>query len=950
MTRTVPLSHRRRTLSAAVAATLTVPAAVAALPAAAVPSVDAPVVIDEVYGGGGNNGGTYDRDFVELHNPGDEPVSLDGWSVQYGSAGGTTWSSQTDLSGQIPAGGSFLVAQAPGSDDSQPDLPTPDVDGGIFMSGSGAEVALVSSTDRLDCTGTACADVDDLVDLVGWGSANTYLGSGPAPATTNPVSVARVEHGNTVDNAADFVTGPPTPQNSGSTPTPTPTPSVSPSPEPSPEPTDEPALVTIAEIQGTGDSSPLDGQDVTTRGVVTAAWPTGGFDGFTIQTPGTGGDPADDTTPGASDAVFVYSRAGAQAVQVGDHVEVTGEAGDYYDLTQVSADSWTVLDEPAAAVKPTVTGWPATQYEREALENMLLAPAGEFTVTDNYSTNYYGTVGLAAGDSPLVQPTTAGRPGSEEAAAQEAENAALAVQLDDGSSWNYSSASRAATPLPWLNGTDPVRVGASVTFTGPVVLDYRYSAWSFQPQTQLTGENADAVQPATFEDTRTAAPEDVGGDLQVATFNVLNYFTTTGDQLDGCQYYTDRDVNPISVRTGCLARGAADAENLERQETKIVAAIGDLDADVVALEEIEQSAAFGKDRDQALSDLVDALNAAQGAGTWAYAPSPDGVPADEDVIRNAFVYRAADAEPVGASQILLGSEAFGNAREPLAQVFQPAGGATGDPADDVVVITNHFKSKGSAGPWPGDEDAGDGQGSSNESRVRQATALVEFADQVAADAGTDRVLLVGDFNAYEQEDPIVVLTDAGYTDLGPTVGEYTYSYGGQVGSLDHVLASAGALEDVTGVDIWNINAYEPVANEYSRYNYNATILYDESPYRSSDHDPILVGLALADDGPALPAWDAGTVYTAGDRVEHDGAVFEAQWWTRGQVPGASPWGAWAEVGAAVTTPAGTAPAWTPSGIYTGGETVAHDGELWRARWWTRNQEPGDPYGPWEQTS
>ncbi|WP_277207792.1 ExeM/NucH family extracellular endonuclease [Isoptericola croceus] len=945
MTATSPTLRRLRTTWTAALAAVLVPAAVAlpTVPSAAVPSPGSAVVIDEVYGGGGNSGAVYDRDFIELYNPGDEPVALDGWSVQYGSATGTTWSGQTDLTGEVPAGGSFLVAQAYGSNTDLPDLPAPDVEGTIAMSGTGAKVALVSSTERLSCLGAACADVADLVDLVGWGSANTYLGGAPARATTNSTSVSRVEHVNTVDNAADFTIGTPTPAGSGA----------DPEPEPTPTPTDEPEpqTVTIAEIQGTGSASPLVGETVTTRGVVTAAYPTGGFDGLYLQTEGSGGDPAEDATPGASDAVFVYSADAAGQVAVGDHLEVTGVVGEYFDLTQVTPTSWTVLDEPAAAVKPTATTWPATEAEREALESMLLAPQGDYTVTDNYSTNLYGTVGLAAGDTPLVQPTSVGRPGSDEATAQAADNAARAVQLDDGATWNYSGSARSATPLPWLNDADPVRVGATVTFTGPVILDYRYSAWSFQPLEQLTGENADLVQPATFADTREASPQDVGGDLTVGTFNVLNYFTTTGDQVDGCQYYTDRAGNPISVRTGCLARGAADAENLERQEAKIVAAIGELGADVVALEEVENSAAFGKDRDQALADLVDALNAAEGAGTWAYAPSPAEVPADEDVIRNAFIYRPDAAETVGESRILLGSEAFGNAREPLAQVFQPAGGAATDAGDDVLVVTNHFKSKGSAGPWPGDADAGDGQGASNESRVRQATALVDFADEVAADAGTDRVLLAGDFNAYEQEDPIKVLTDAGYTDLGPTTGKYSYSFGGQVGSLDHVLASPAALDAVTGTDIWNINAYEPVANEYSRYNYNATILYDTTPFRSSDHDPLLVGLDLGADGPTEPtdpAWERGVVYTAGDRVSHDGQVFEALWWTRGETPGSSPWGAWAEVGQPVETDAGTYPAWTSSQVYVGGETVVHDGERWQARWWTRNQEPGLAHGPWQR--
>ncbi|BDZ41557.1 hypothetical protein GCM10025865_08560 [Paraoerskovia sediminicola] len=386
-----------------------------------------------------------------------------------------------------------------------------------------------------------------------------------------------------------------------------------------------------------------------------------------------------------------------------------------------------------------------------------------------------------------------------------------------------------------------MRVGAAVTFTSPVVLDYRYSAWGFQPLEQLVGDSD--AQPATFEDTRTAQPEDVGGDLKVATFNVLNYFTTTGDSLTGCTYYTDRVGDPISVSGGCDARGAADAENLERQQTKIVAAITALGADVVSLEEIENSAAFGKDRDTALNDLVAALNSVEGDGTWAAVASPSATPADEDVIRTAFVYRTATAETVGGSTILLDDPAFSNAREPLAQTFRPAGG---DADQEVVVIANHFKSKGSGSG--DDADQGDGQGASNASRVAQATALVAFADDTAAAAGTDKVLLAGDFNAYDMEDPLEVVKDAGYTDLGATTGEYTYSFGGQVGSLDHVFASEAAAGVVTGTDIWNINAYEPVANEYSRYNYNVTDLYDETPYRSSDHDPILVGLDLGGAG------------------------------------------------------------------------------------------------------
>lgn len=109
-----------------------------------------------------------------------------------------------------------------------------------------------------------------------------------------------------------------------------------------------------------------------------------------------------------------------------------------------------------------------------------------------------------------------------------------------------------------------------------------------------------------------------------------------------------------------------------------------------------------------------------------------------------------------------------------------------------------------------------------------------------------------------------------------------------------------------------------------------------------------VGRLVEPAAPPVPAWDARTVYTAGDQVSHDGAVFTALWWTRNQRPGATPWGPWAEVGASVACAAGPVPSWTESWVYRGGETVAHDGHRWTARWYSRNQEPGlAPWGPWQ---
>jgi uncharacterized repeat protein (TIGR02543 family) len=99
--------------------------------------------------------------------------------------------------------------------------------------------------------------------------------------------------------------------------------------------------------------------------------------------------------------------------------------------------------------------------------------------------------------------------------------------------------------------------------------------------------------------------------------------------------------------------------------------------------------------------------------------------------------------------------------------------------------------------------------------------------------------------------------------------------------------------------------------------------------------------------PTVPAWQASTVYTSGDIVYYDAMAYQAQWWTQGEVPGSSPYGAWAEIGVHSQCAGGPVQQWTASWVYTEGATVEHDGKVWTAQWWTRNQEPGaSPYGPW----
>ena len=263
--------------------------------------------------------------------------------------------------------------------------------------------------------------------------------------------------------------------------------------------------------------------------------------------------------------MFVYSPSTVGSVRIGDYVELTGAVSEFFGMTQLTvaaAADLKKLTEAAPEVKATGFALPADEAFRESLEGMLLTPQGPVTVADNFSLNQYGEIGLAGGTTALEQPTAVAPFGSAEYTATVAANAARGIKLDDGATTNFlKDATTKAQVLPYLTTSDPVRVGAPVTFKTNVVLSYANSAWKFQPLTQLTAANADTVQPASFGATRADAPAAVGGNLKLASFNVLNYFPTTGDQVAGCTFYTDRDGNPITVRDGCNLRGAANAEN-----------------------------------------------------------------------------------------------------------------------------------------------------------------------------------------------------------------------------------------------------------------------------------------------------------------------------------------------------------------------------------------------------
>ncbi len=702
---------------------------------------------------------------------------------------------------------------------------------------------------------------------------------------------------------------------------------------------------TIADLQGTGSTSPFVDDFATTEGVVTAAYTNNRYGtgssthltelgGFYIQT---GGNP---DTAGASDAIFVFMGAKTPPA-IGDSVRVTGKVTEYFGLTEISpskAGDVVVLQTPLPAVVPG-TDLPGTTCTagdcpdaaelaalREAHEGEAFLPTGDYTVSDSYDGSAWaqagslgfamqGEIGLAANSiEPLVIGTEE-IPADDTTALAEhnAWNEAHRVTLDDGADVDYTASSvEDVAGFPWLTPTNSPRVGAKVTFAQPLIFTYRFDMWRLDTRTRVVPGTDGTAQGVAFEDTRAlnATPDDVlgtEGNLKIATFNMLNYFPVTGEEyVDSpsfdpnpvdpnqprytrkCSYYTDRLGDRVS-NNECgeydLApspdalmwpgpRGAAQKSggtdltastaDFERQQAKEIEAINTMDADVMSLEEVENSSKIidGRDRDAAVSHLVDVLNADWAAShpgesnRWAFVPSPRPAAQptllEQDAIRSAFIYNPNEVETIGASRILVNSAPFRNAREPLAQAFVRKGGSN---ADGFAVIVNHFKSKGGPSVTPtvplGDnDDTGNGAGFYNGDRVRQAKALVAFANDFLDDKQIEAAFLTGDYNAYSQEDPVKTIVAAGYEDLHPANGQKTYSFGGLAGSLDHVFANTAAQAWVTGKDVWEINSNESVYYEYSRYNANLTNLYAPHQFRASDHNPEIIGINAPKTPPA----------------------------------------------------------------------------------------------------
>jgi predicted extracellular nuclease len=955
----------RRWLSAALTATLLALAgAVPAAPVAIVGAASSTVVISQVYGGGGNLNAVYTHDFIELYNLAGAPVSLAGWSLQYGSTTGQIGAQDitlTPLSGSIPARGFVLVQEAQGTGGTT-GLPAPFLTdpSPIAMSATGGKVALVNTTTPLGCgaTATPCvlANLPQVIDFVGWDGANLWEGVGAAPGTNNTTAIFRDLDADTPDtdsNNVDFFGGSPAPRASGDV-----APSVlSTDPaEGATVPADGFFSVTFTEdvtfdatglslVCTSGSSSiavsggprtfdlshgtlaagdacsltipagrvtDLDGIEPSTMAgdftlhvtVASATDPcTQAFtpipaiqgDGETLTTPGSvttqgivvgdyeGATPAlrgfylqaktGDGNDATSDGIFVFN-GNANSVSLGQEVRVSGSAAEFQGQSQITAS--TIRQCGTGAVQPTDVLLPfqsATFPER--YEGMLVRLHQTLFVTEHFQLGRFGQV-VVSSEARLRQPTAEVAPGPD-AAARQLANDRNRLILDGARNDQNPDPIRFGRGGQPLSAENTLRGGDTVTdFVGVMTFTFsgNASASGNAYRVRPVDEQQASVPSFVAANPRPTGTPKVGGTVRVAGMNLLNYFDTNDNVVNGNDTVDNCRNGVNGTPTDC--RGADTDAEFARQAAKTVAAIRALDADVIGVNELEND---GYGSASAIADLVHRLNAAaDDDDDYAFidvdAATGRVNALGVDAIRVAMLYRPARITPFGTTAALdsaafvNGGDATIRTRPSLAQAFVTHDGGL------FVVAVNHFKSKGSAC---------DGQGTTQPPlvgfcdtvRTNSASALAAWLVTDPTGVHDADTLIVGDLNSYAREAPVATLEAAGFTNLidARIPGDpYSYVFDGQWGYLDYALGSASIDDQVTGVGEVHTNADEPSVLDYNT-DFKSTAqqqsLYAPDRFRISDHDPVLVGLDIADDRPTV---DAGGPYQV---EEHDAVTLAA---------------------------------------------------------------------------
>ncbi len=632
-----------------------------------------------------------------------------------------------------------------------------------------------------------------------------------------------------------------------------------------------PTITRINAVQGAGTASPLVGQTVTIEGIVVGSYQAqtaGQLRGFFVQEENSDAD----ADPLTSEGLFVFCSACPVAVVEGQRVQVTGAVSEFFNMTQITAStapSVVVVDTgynlalatPSDIDLPIAGDTAAINAFYEAREGMRVRFTDVLSVSEYFELARYGQLILYANARPF-QFTEDNAPSVSGFAAHIAALAGRRVILDDTDNRQNVSidppddgTQRIYHPIAngglsaGTQGADFFRGGDTVSnLTG--VLHWSFAgqngtdAWRIRPT---------AATPATFTpvNTRPATAPNPTGLIRAASVNVLNFFTTIDTTASTSTGVCGATAGGGAGTLDC--RGADSAQELTRQRDRTTTSLCGLGVDLIGLVEIENTPGSN-----AITTVRDDLNArCGGANPWAIAGTDGTI--GSDAIRVAQIYRSGRLNPLGSP--LFDTDPIHN-RPPMAQTYELVGGPQA--GQRFTAAVNHFKSKGCGGATGLDLDQGDGQGCFNAARTSQANRLLAWVNgTVIPAAGNDPdVLLLGDFNAYGREAPITAITSGGYIDLLATFEPdgYSYLFDGQLGHLDYVFASASLAMQVMGATTWHINA-----DEVPLFDYNDDIrdigeaAFEEepngasrtpprllfeagTPYRASDHDPVVVGV------------------------------------------------------------------------------------------------------------
>lgn len=580
--------------------------------------------------------------------------------------------------------------------------------------------------------------------------------------------------------------------------------------------------VRIHQIQGSGDSSPHNGETQTVEAVVVGDFQgSDGLNGFFLQER----DNLADTDPTTAEGILIFQSGDMTEVNIGDLVRVTGNVNEYFGMTQITATAIGVCGTDHVVAPATLQLPFNSPAELEALEGMAVTIPQTLTVSENYNLSRFGELVLSA-EGRLFNPTQIAPPG-EAAAAIKEQNQKRRILLDDGSA--RQNPANIPYPAPQLTADNSVRAGDTVTNLRGV-LHYAFNEFRLQPTVPPIFI---PVNPRVLHDQNTERQ------LRIGSFNVLNYFN--GDGLGG--------GFPTS-------RGASTQTEFARQRDKILAALAALNADVLGLIEIEND---GYDDASAIQDLIKGLSDI--GHNYQVIPSVRRIGTDEIAV--GILYKPTKVRPFNGPAILdtsVDSRFIDSKNRPvLAQTFIDHQGAV------FTFAVAHLKSKGSNCDDIGDTDLNDGQGNCNRTRTEATKAIADWLRADPTNSNSENFLLMGDLNAYAKEDPIVTLENAGLVNLIERfIGMEAYTYAGY---LDHALASNSLAAQVIGVNAYQINADEPRALDYNEEFKTAQQIsewYSPSPWRSSDHDPLMVKIALANDNAVRGDFDFDQKLTGRD--------------------------------------------------------------------------------------